>query len=85
MKSHFFSQFLDIDYIKNQWNYSQFFGEKIWSDGSRSHRRLGTANHDPDDEGPRPSALQRRVSLGDMESECLGCHLALVDTIVDWL
>lgn len=30
---------------------------------------ISTANHDPDDEGPRPSALQRRVSLGDMESE----------------
>ena len=37
----------------------------------RSHVVLGVANQDPEDEGPRPSALQRRVSLGDMGSERL--------------
>eukprot|EP00435_Cladocopium_sp_Y103_P050789 s1108_g15.t1 len=30
---------------------------------------ISTVNQDPDEEGPRPSALQRRVSLGDMGSE----------------
>jgi len=42
----------------------------------------GSSNNDfMDDEGPRPSALQRRVSLGDMGGEHLGAVMIFCEAI----